>query len=134
MALESKLQTAVRDRLLQLTGTNPSTPEHKFRLPYKMGITNDYILREICVDDYIETVDRSIGTMKQVYVLMEFSKKQDQRLLEAWRQYQRSDRLTVVGVISALVVGAVGLVFGLLKADTATKGYYTKRLFLASQR
>ena len=36
----------------------------------------------------------------------------------------------MVGVGAVSILGLVGLVFALLKVDTATKGYYTKRLFI----
>ena len=36
----------------------------------------------------------------------------------------------MVGAGAGSVLGLIGLVFGLLKVDTWTKGYYTKRLFL----
>ncbi len=34
------------------------------------------------------------------------------------------------GLLAAAVLGLLGAVYGLLKIDTWTKGYYTKRLFL----
>ena len=36
----------------------------------------------------------------------------------------------MVGVGAGSILGFIGLVFGLLKIDTWTKGYYTKRLFI----
>jgi hypothetical protein len=36
----------------------------------------------------------------------------------------------VLGVGATSVIGLLGFVFGLLKIDTWTKGYYTKRLFI----
>ena len=47
-----------------------------------------------------------------------------------WGDFERESRLTAIGLLSGSVLGMIGLVFGLLKVDTATKGYYSKRLFL----
>ena len=43
---------------------------------------------------------------------------------------RRSERFAVVGAGAGSVLGLVGLALGLLKVDTWTKGYYSKRLFL----
>jgi hypothetical protein len=54
----------------------------------------------------------------------------DQQLLRRWEELRRGERFAVVGAGAGSVLGLLGIAFGLLKADTATKGYYTKRLFL----
>jgi hypothetical protein len=36
----------------------------------------------------------------------------------------------VVGAGAGSILGLLGLIYGLLKVDTWTRGYYTKRLFL----
>jgi hypothetical protein len=95
-----------------------------------MGIDLAYIRREIAKDEYLETVERSVGPMKNLYTLLEFSPDVERELRTRWNEVQRESRLTIIGLLSGSVLGVLGLAFGLLKVDTATKGYYSKRLFL----
>jgi hypothetical protein len=100
----------------------------------RAGIGIDYIDREIARRNedqyYVETVQLSFGPMKRLYRLAEFSPSIDRELRQRWAASQREERFAVVGVIAGSVLGLVGAVYGLLKVDTWTKGYYTKRLFL----
>jgi hypothetical protein len=96
----------------------------------RMGIDLVYIRREIAKDEYLETVERSVGPMKNLYTRLEFTPDVDRDLRSRWTEYKREARVTEVGLLSCTVLGMIGLVLGLLKADTATKGYYSKRLFL----
>ena len=95
-----------------------------------MGITIDYIRREIARDEYLETVERSFGPMKKLYTLVEFTPAVDRDLRARWDDFRRQERFAAVSFGAASVLGLLGLAWGLLKVDTATKGYYSKRLFL----
>jgi hypothetical protein len=95
-----------------------------------MGIDLAYIRREIAKDEYLETAELSVGPMKNLYTLLEFSPDVDRELRARWNDLRRGSRLTMIGLLSGSIIGVIGLVFGLLKVDTATKGYYSKRLFL----
>jgi hypothetical protein len=97
---------------------------------YPLGITIDYIRREIAKDEYLDTVERSFGPMKKLYTLVEFTPAVDRELRARWDTYRRQERLTTVGIGAVSVLGLVGLAWGLLRVDTLTKGYYTKRLFV----
>jgi hypothetical protein len=96
----------------------------------RMGIGVDFLRREIARDEYLETVERSFGPMKKLYTLVEFTPSVDAELLRRWDELRRQERFAVVGAGAGSVLGLIGLAFGLLKVDTWTKGYYTKRLFL----
>lgn len=125
--LEQKLMAAVRDRYYTLLGTGrfeaaPSVD------PRSLGVSVDYILREICRDEFVETVESSVGPMKQVYVLMEFTPGIDNQLRQAWERSFRQERVVTVASIAGGVLGMVAIGYGLLSLDTMTKGYYTKRL------
>jgi hypothetical protein len=50
--------------------------------------------------------------------------------MRRWEELRRGERFAVVGAGAGSVLGLIGVVFGLLRVDTWTKGYYTKRLFL----
>jgi hypothetical protein len=94
------------------------------------GITLDFIEREIAKEEYIETAQRSVGPMMKAYTLLEFTPAVDRELRQHWDAYQRQERFAVVGAGAGAVLGLLGACYGLLKVDTWTKGYYTKRLFL----
>ena len=94
------------------------------------GITVDYIRREIAKEEYLETVERSVGPMMKLYTLVEFSPSVDRELRNFWDSYRRQERLAAVGFGAGGILGLLGFVYGLLKVDTWTKGYYTKRLFV----
>lgn len=127
--LEDKMRTIVQDRVIDLastaTGGRASVPTLQ-----AMGIGTDYILRELCTEEYVETNEYDFGDMLTAHALMEFNAAQDSALLEHWKAYARrnSVKKTVLG--AGMVVGCLALAFGLLKVDTWTRGYYTKRLFL----
>lgn len=94
------------------------------------GIGIDFVRREIAQDEYLQTVDRSFGPMLNLHTLIEFTPSVDAELRRRWNEYRRDERLFAVGAGAGSVLGVIGLVFGLLKVDTWTKGYYSKRLFL----
>lgn len=94
------------------------------------GVTPGYIRHAICRDEYVKTVETSVGTMKELYVKMEFDPTVQRELKSRWNAYVRRDNLASVGLISGLVLGCLVLTYSLLVVDTWTKGYYTKRLFL----
>ena len=109
--------------------TEPSPAEIAASTLNRMGIGIDFIRREIAKKEYVETVERSVGPMKKLHVQVEFSPSIDLELRQRWDEVRRQDRFAVVGAGAGSVLGLLGLVFGLLKVDTWTKGYYTKRLF-----
>lgn len=123
LALEPELNTAVLRRVGQLT-SNTELPTLA-----ELGIGIDEVLRDICHDVWVETVENSFGEMKRVHVLLWFDATVDGRLEHAYRDYHRQSRLLSVGSVAGVIVGSLTILYGLLLADTATRGYYTKRLF-----
>ncbi len=130
--LQDKLRNIVQGRVQELASAahggrrGVSTPRLEL-----MGVSIGYVLSELCPeDDYVETLDTSVGEMKRAHALLEFNEAQDQYLLSRWRDYARVERIEMVSGAAAFAVAVVGFVFGLLKVDTWTRGYYTKRLFL----
>ena len=113
-------------------GTRGEWKDERIRKLGQMGIGIDTIRREVVPKDreYYETVDRSFGTMQRLYTMLEFTQGFDDELRQRWNEMRRQDRFAIVGVGAGSVLGLISLVFGLLKVDTWTRGYYTKRLFL----
>lgn len=100
----------------------------------QLGITSRYIRENFYSRSdppYLETRDfEHQQDMKNLHVLLEFDHADTQDLLARWRRYERQLRVggvaAVLGGILATLAGALGLI----KLDTYTKGYYTKRLFI----
>src|SRR5262249_7730559 len=113
-------------------------PDSRLRQMSDMGISADYLRREIVAKEsksnetreFVDTIDSPIGPMKTLYLQIEFTPAVDRELLRLWNTQERRERFAVVGVGAGSLLGLIGLVFGLLKVDTWTKGYYTKRLFI----
>ncbi len=98
----------------------------------RIGVTSGFIRRAICKKEFVETDVHDFGEMKTVYVLMEFDADAQADLRRRWNDSKLEDRLVVVGVGSSAVLLLLSTVFGLFKLDTATKGYYTKRLIFGA--
>jgi hypothetical protein len=131
--------TVLADGTVISTGRSP-TDWREFRLAQlnRMGVGADYLRREVVAKDpknnesreFVETVTRSFGPMKKLTMQIEFSPAVDRELARHWDAYYRQERFAMVGIGAASVLGLLTMVWGMLKVDTATKGYYTKRLFL----
>src|SRR5262249_37340076 len=101
--------------------------ELEWRIGYlsRLGITIDYIRRDIARDEYITTTERSFGPMKRISTLLEFSPEVDRNLYQRWATVERRSQMMHVGGAAGGVLSLLGLAFALLKVDTWTKGYYT---------
>jgi len=96
----------------------------------EIGVTQGYIRAEIVTAEHLEEVDRSVGKMQKMYAQLEFTPQVDAYLKHQWVAKAQSWRTYVVSAIAATSLACISLVWGLLKVDTWTKGYYSKRLFL----
>jgi hypothetical protein len=126
--LESELlPKVVSNRLEQLL---PSKVHRKVQIGdlAQYGIGLDFILREICVDEFTATVETSVGPMKKVHVLMEFGQWEDNALISKWMRHEGDIRLARFGKIAGLSLTGLALAWGLLRFDTYSRGYYSKQL------
>jgi hypothetical protein len=98
--------------------------------PLQFGIGPDYILREIGREEFTSTLDSSVGEMKEVHVLLEFDKNVDDHLLDAWLQHERQLRFASVSKIAALSLTGLAAIYGMLRFDTWSKGYYSRQLLV----
>jgi hypothetical protein len=128
--LDEKMQKLVLDRAIELS--QASFSGNRFGDPnlHNLGLGEDYIRRELCTDEFVDTVDSSVGEMKKSYVLLEFNEAQDALLVDRARTHARREGLVDTTLLAAFAFGSVAALFGLFKIDTWTRGYYTKRLFL----
>jgi hypothetical protein len=119
-------------------GQNLQWIDSRARYLSDLGVGLKYIRDEIVAKDpknnesceYLEAVDRSVGPMKKLYMQMEFTPDIDTELKQNLNAYARQSRIGMVGMGAASVLALLTMVWGLLKVDTATKGYYSKWLFI----
>jgi hypothetical protein len=121
------LPEVVSNRLEQLL---PSRVHRQVQIDNlaQYGIGLDFILREICVDEFTATIDTSVGPMKKVHVLMEFGQWEDNALISKWMQHESEIRLARFGKIAGLTLVGLAAAWGLLRFDTYSRGYYSKQL------
>ncbi|WP_146589429.1 hypothetical protein [Posidoniimonas polymericola] len=97
-----------------------------------LGFSEGTLLRDIAVDQHVESV-YSPGAgqdMKVLYLRLEFDQDFSDQLDHAYKVWRRGDLVNGLTLLTGAVLLLLGGVFGLLKLDEATKGYYTKRLFI----
>ena len=70
--------------------------------------------------------------MRRIHVLLEVPDDVQQDLVRRWRDFMLVERMQVVGGGAAAVLAFVGVVFTYLKIDTATRGFYSRRLQLVA--
>jgi hypothetical protein len=128
--LRDEMARVVLERVQELATEWLGRPAYVPHLE-SMRLGNAFIVRELLADEpYVEVGQASFGETKTAWALLEFDPADDARLLAAWQGYARRDGIGITIACSALVLAVLGLVFGLIKVDTWTRGYYTKRLFL----
>ena len=125
---DGKMQNVALNRACELSGAG--TRRSGAATLADLGLGGDYVRRELCTDEYIDVVDSSVGEMRKTYSLVEFNESQDALLIDRARSYTRQEGLFDVTLIGGGLLASVATLFGLLKVDTWTRGYYTKRLFL----
>lgn len=77
-------------------------------------------------------ISPTVGEMHEVARLLVIEEVDRREIDNRWRQVVASSRLASTGLIAAGVLGLLMVVLGFLKADTATRGFYTGRLRLLS--
>ncbi len=122
--LLSKIDDAVCRQVKTLTGTQPAGLS-------SIDVTQPYVMSECLVDQYAEQSKTKTGfEVWNQHVLLEFTPTVDNYLLNQFYTSQRYDRVSKVAMGGGGVLGLLAVVLGMLRLDTATKGYYTKRLFI----
>ncbi len=122
--LLAKIDASVCRQVELLTGTRPSSMR-------TIEVTQPYVMSECLVEQYAEQSRTQTGfEVWTQHVLLEFTPTVDNYLLDQFHTSQRYDRVSKVAMGGGGVLGMLAVVLGMLRLDTATKGYYTKRLFI----
>jgi hypothetical protein len=98
----------------------------------QLGITPRYIRENLIADEYYETryVEHLAKDMVNLHALVEFDRTDTDFVVAKWRDHLRQKSVVRVAMALAGVLASLAGVLGLIKLDTFTKGYYTKRLFI----
>ncbi|HTN73900.1 MAG TPA: hypothetical protein VL096_01585 [Pirellulaceae bacterium] len=125
-ALDEELEKATRDYVSSYLGNS-----HAGTL---VPIDARYIRQHLITPDhlYSEVVQVSVGPMHQAHALVAFDNDFRRELDARWKNIVVSGRVLKLGVIAGGILIALATVFGYFRADTATRGYHTTRLQLAS--
>lgn len=91
-----------------------------------------YIFQNIVRADCEEYRETSVGRMLYVHNLLEFDRKVNDHLNDVYKQAVMAQRLKYAGTGAAGIFGLLATVFGYLKLDTLSRGYYTGRLRAAA--
>lgn len=83
-------------------------------------------------DVRITPVVRDYGTVYEAEMQVELSPARRAEIAQAYQHEQTLKKLGVLGALFAFMLMCLGLVSGYIRADEATKGYYTNRLRLVS--
>ena len=95
--IDGLISVATAEYLGELMGTRGYAPQSnssesekirwaRRRLSY-LRINTPFIRKEICIDEYVENVETSVGPMQKVHVLMEFDKNAETLLRAKWKDY-----------------------------------------------
>lgn len=114
----AKLETVLAERLA------PEVPRG-WRVPPELV---DGMIRQT----RIEPRTRDYGTVYEATIQADFSPQRRAEIAQAYHHQEVVKRLVVLGAVLAFVLACLAAVSGYIKADEATKGYYTTRLRVAA--
>jgi hypothetical protein len=97
----------------------------------QLGITSDYIRDNLISNEFAERRGFAHEDgLTNLHVLLEIDSADSDFMTAQWRAHARMHRIAWVRNLMVGVMVSLAGVLGLIKVDTATKGYYTKRLFI----
>jgi hypothetical protein len=73
-----------------------------------------------------------LGPIVNLHTLLVFDGKANAEIKDRYQHARVAERLTSTGFGAGLLLGLLGTVFGYLKLDTLTRGYYSRRLQFAA--
>lgn len=122
-----KLNDAIREALRNHVGRFMTLPAG-----VEIELPPDFIHKQIVRDEWLQQSEYSIGPMYNLHALLVFDSSVNQEIDRRYRESHRAGRLAYTGAGAALLLGLIGTMFGYLKLDTLTRGYYTGRLRAAA--
>lgn len=90
-----------------------------------------HLLDESIVETRVTPEEKPYGTVYTATLLTDFSAPRRERLVEAYRSHVVQQRIVKLGAFFGFLLVCLAATSGYIRADEATKGYYTNRLRLA---
>jgi hypothetical protein len=90
------------------------------------------LIDAMVLDDQIKTVEKDLGTLYEASVRANFAPARRTEIVETYHRELVARRLAVLAGILAFVLACLAALAGYIRADEATKGYYTTHLRLAA--
>ncbi|MFO7901978.1 MAG: hypothetical protein ACQESR_24540 [Planctomycetota bacterium] len=121
--LYDKLKSATDEYINEVVG-HPRAAEW-------VGYDEDEVRRRFVASDHYfdeKVVSPSFGPMQQAHALLEFGPEFHREIEQVWQNVMARAQLIKVALGSAAILGALVLLFGYFKTDTATGGSYSGRL------
>ncbi len=97
-----------------------------------LRVSDEEIEERLIRESFEETIQVSFGDMQQRHALLEFDEDFRLELEDRWQKIVAGSRLAQVGLYAAAIFAGMLVVFGYLRADTRTRGYWSGRLRLAA--
>jgi hypothetical protein len=105
-------------------------------LPRRAGVKIDlppsFIHNQLVRGEWLEQSEYSVGPMYNLHALLVFDQQANQEIDRQYHEGQVKGRLAYAGAGAGLVLALISTLFGYLKLDTLTRGYYTGRLRVAA--
>lgn len=90
------------------------------------------LLRPLVRETRVTPTEKDYGTVYTAVLDADFGAAQRDRLVEAYRREVAVDRTVKLGGAFGFILACLAAVSGYIRADEATRGYYTNRLRLAA--
>lgn len=122
--MKKELRKAVRKYIEHYLGSSLA--------PRLVSVNDREINSFLQTDHFEESLRTSVGEMRQHHARLEFDKGFQSLLDERWKKMTAWSRLLQISLAGAGLFGLLGLMYGYFRVDTATRGYYTRRLQFAA--
>jgi len=125
-ATEERARKDARARLESVLAgkLEPEIPPH-WKVPAEMV---DGMIQEVVITPR----ERDYGTVYEATLKVNFAPSMRAEIVAAYHRQEVVKRLVTLGAVLAFVLACLAAVSGYIRADEATKGYYTTRLRIAA--
>ena len=120
--LDERMVEAVSDYVQDLVGSSS--------VDYFLHYDADEIRSRFLAQDteFSDIVEVSVGPMHQSHAMLQFAPEFRDEVQTKWSQIRQTGRVVRTAGASVGILAMLSLMFGYFRLDSATKGYYTRRL------
>lgn len=124
--LSATPQRAIDDARLQLV--QKLKEQLRTEIPAEWTIPNPIIDRLVVGAPKVESKKRDYGTLYEATLKADLSPNRQRQIVAAYHREQVVGRMLIVGAVLAVILIGLAALSAYIRADEATKGYYTTRL------